>query len=59
MMNGGDLSELAKILCHSNINMTECYGLLTTACRSACILSEFVVHEHVHTLRVFVHNAFV
>ena len=28
MMNGGDLYELAKILGHSNINMTERYAKL-------------------------------
>ena len=28
MMNGGDLYELAKILCHSNIKMTERYAKL-------------------------------
>ena len=27
-MNGGDLYELAKILGHSNIKMTECYAKL-------------------------------
>jgi site-specific recombinase XerD len=29
MMNGGDLYELAKILGHSNIKMTERYAKLT------------------------------